>query len=446
MASFTRQLRRFGFTALACAVLASCGGGGSSDSSNNNGGAIGVCSIADEKQRFLNYMRDDYFWYRDIPTTVNLAAYADSYALLEGIRSNQDRFSFLLTEQEYQERFVNAEFIGFGFGTRVENQRVFINYVFDESPAERAGIARGDELVSINGTAVTTLIQQGTYNTALGPNQVGASVTLEWRKPNNDSFSAVVSKERVETNTVLATEVFTVDNKQVGYYVLNSFINRTGADLNSAYDQLVGVDELIIDVRYNGGGLIRYANQAGSQAAGNNVIGNIFTRFIYNDKNSASNVTELFQLYDGVRQLNLQRVYVLTTAASCSSSELIINSLEPFVDVVVIGGRTCGKPVGQSPRQICDKRTFVVNFETVNANGDGRYFDGIPADCQVADVLVGDWGVSNDPLLVATRNHITTGSCQAVGTQHDDISARVLQSDAKPQRVPTVLDQWQREF
>lgn len=444
MVSIPQQLTRFGITALACAILAGCGGGGDSGNAGG-GGPIGTCSVADEKQRFLDYMRDDYFWYQDIPSTVDLSAYSDSYELLEAIRSDQDRFSFLLTEQEYQDRYVNAEFIGFGFGSRVENQRVFINYVFDQSPAEQAGIRRGDELIAINGTAVTTLIQQGTYNSALGANEVGVSVELEWRKPNDDIVSAVVSKDFVETNTVLASEVFTVDQKQVGYYVLNSFINRTGADLNSAYSQFAGVDELIIDVRYNGGGLIRYANQAATQAAGNNVIGNVFTRYLYNDKNSASNQTELFQLYDGVRQLDLERVYVLTTAASCSSSELIINSLEPFVDVVVIGGRTCGKPVGQSPRAICDKRTFVVNFETVNAESNGRYFDGIAADCQVADVLVGDWGDSNDPLLVATRNHIRTGSCQSVGTQ-DSVTAQQHSNDAALPRRATIVDQWRQEF
>lgn len=445
MSAIPHKLTHFAITALACSVLVSCGGGGSDNAGNGGGGNIIPCSIADEKQRFLDYMRDDYFWYRDIPSNVNIAAYQDTYALLEGIRSSQDRFSFLLTEQEYQDRFVNAEFIGFGFGSRVENQRVFINYVFADSPAETAGIRRGDEILSINGTAVTTLIQQGTYNSALGANEVGVSVELEWRKPGGDTFSSVVSKNYVETNTVLATEVFNVDDKQVGYFVLNSFINRTGADLNSAYNQFDGVDELIIDVRYNGGGLIRYANQAGAQAAGNNVIGNVFTRYIYNDKNSASNQIEYFQLYDGIRQLNLDRVYVLTTAASCSSSELIINSLKPFVDVVVIGGRTCGKPVGQSPRSICDKRTFVVNFETVNADFEGRYFDGIPANCEVADVLVGDWGDSNDPLLVASRNHITSGSCQAVGVENMQREQRSSSDDLLPRRV-SIVEQWRQEF
>ena len=446
MYSIRQKLTRVTVTAMACAALVSCGGGGGSDSGNTGGGGnVVACSVADEKQRFLNYMRDDYFWYRDIPSTVNLAAYADSYALLEAIRSNQDRFSFLLTEQEYQDRYVNAEFIGFGFGSRVENQRVFINYVFANSPAQLAGIRRGDELVSINGTAVTTLIQQGTYTSALGANNVGVTVELGWRKPNGDTFTAVVSKNFVETNTVLATEVLDVNDKQVGYFVLNSFINRTGADLNSAYNQFAGVDELIIDVRYNGGGLIRYANQAASQAAGNNVIGNVFTRYIYNDKNTSSNQIEYFQLYEGIRQLNLERVYVLTTAASCSSSELIINALEPFVDVVVIGGRTCGKPVGQSPRSICDKRTFVVNFETVNADFEGRYFNGIPADCEVADVLVGDWGDVNDPLLVATRNHIATGNCQAIGAQATQTQQRQTSDTDLPQRA-TIVEQWRNEF
>ncbi len=446
MYSIRQKLTRVTVTAMACAALVSCGGGGGSDSGNTGGGGnVVACSVADEKQRFLNYMRDDYFWYRDIPSTVNLAAYADSYALLEAIRSNQDRFSFLLTEQEYQDRYVNAEFIGFGFGSRVENQRVFINYVFANSPAQLAGIRRGDELVSINGTAVTTLIQQGTYTSALGANNVGVTVELGWRKPNGDTFTAVVSKNFVETNTVLATEVLDMNDKQVGYFVLNSFINRTGADLNSAYNQFAGVDELIIDVRYNGGGLIRYANQAASQAAGNNVIGNVFTRYIYNDKNTSSNQIEYFQLYEGIRQLNLERVYVLTTAASCSSSELIINALEPFVDVVVIGGRTCGKPVGQSPRSICDKRTFVVNFETVNADFEGRYFNGIPADCEVADVLVGDWGDVNDPLLVATRNHIATGSCQAIGAQATQTQQRQTSDTDLPQRA-TIVEQWRNEF
>ncbi|HET8816908.1 MAG TPA: S41 family peptidase [Pseudidiomarina sp.] len=431
---------------IAAFLVASCGGGSSSNSNSGGGsGDIGAqCSVSDQKQRFLNYMRNDYFWVQDIPSNVDLANYDDMYEVLEGIRSSEDRFSFILTEQEYQDRYVNAQYAGFGFSARiVNNSRVFINYIFDDSPAAIAGISRADEITAIDGVSVSTLLANGTYNDALGEPEVGVARQLSWRKPNGDEFTDILTKIEVETNTVLASDVLTVDNRQVGYYVLNSFINRTGNDLNSAYNQFIGVDELIIDVRYNGGGLTRYANQAGAQAAGNNVIGETFVRYLFNNLNQNQNNTELFQLYDGVRQLDLDRVYVLTTAASCSSSELIINSLKPFVDVVVIGSRTCGKPVGQIPEQICDKRTFVVNFETVNANNEGRYFDGLPVNCAATDTLVGDWGDPQDPLLATASFHITNGTCPAnLATDQQ----AVAQQQALEQRGPRIIDQWRQEF
>ncbi|RUO75539.1 S41 family peptidase [Pseudidiomarina taiwanensis] len=425
-------------------ALTGCGGGGSSGSSSGGTPPIQQCSISDQKTRFLSYMRDDYFWVQDLPSTVNLDNYADMYQLLEGIRSSQDRFSFILTEQEYQDRYVNASYAGFGFSARVtSSNQVFVNYVFADSPADLAGIQRADELVAIDGVAVTTLVQSGLYSDALGPGDVGVARQLTWRKPSGQQFTDVLTKEDVETNTVLAHDVLSIDSKQVGYFVLNSFINRTGQDLNSAYDTFNGVDELIIDVRYNGGGLTRFANQAASQAAGDNVLGRVFTNYVFNQNNQNNNFTEFFQLYEGVRQLDLNRVYVLTTGASCSSSELIINALKPFVDVVVIGSPTCGKPVGQIPELICDKRTFVVNFETVNANGEGGYFDGLPVNCSASDTLVGDWGDPNDPLLATAAQHITNGACPVAIAPEQMLTET---AESTWQRGPRLIDQWRTEY
>lgn len=200
------------------------------------------------------------------------------------------------------------------------------------------------------------------------------------------------------------------------------------------------VDDLVIDVRYNGGGLIRYANQAATQAVSNNVIGQPFVSLRFNDKNSDNNYTALFELIEGVQQLDLNRVFVLTTASSCSSSELIINGLKPFIDVVVIGQATCGKPVGQSPDPFCDKRSFVINFETVNADGEGRYFDGIPADCAASDVLVGDWGASGDPLLDEAKYYIANNSCSAAGPAMAQSVVRKTSESTHP-----LLEQWASE-
>src|SRR5690606_14565545 len=113
--------------------------------------------------------------------------------------------------------------------------------------------------------------------------------------------------------------------------------------------------------------------------------------------------------------LNLDRVMVLTTASSCSSSELVINSLAPFIEVVQIGAPTCGKPVGQQPALLGDYVLFAINFQTVNSLDQGDYFDGLSPHCAVADMIKGDWGVASDPLYAEAINFIANGSCSTVG-------------------------------
>lgn len=427
-----------------CLALAGCG----SDSGETIPPIVDQCSARGQVENFYEYMQENYLWNEDMPTNVNPNNYNNIYDLLEALVVPEDRYSFILTEEEYQSRFVDAEYAGFGFSSRLTvDDRVFINYVYANSPAEVAGMKRSDELTHINGESVQTLIQQNRYQEALGDAETGVSVELTWQDIDGLSYTDVLTKEIVETNTVLATERFLIDGKDVGYFVLNSFINRTGDDLNSAYDQLVGVDELVIDLRYNGGGLTRYANQAATQVAGDTVIGEVFTKYLFNANNTDSNFIEQFQLYDGIEQLNLNRVYVLTTGASCSSSELIINSLDPFVDVIVVGQPTCGKPVGQIPELLCDKRAFVVNFETVNAIDEGRYYDGLAPNCSAEDVLVGDWGDENDPMLQAAAYHMTFGQCQpsAIISNKDlvnSLTERQLAGNQRPAKLP---DLWRQE-
>lgn len=439
--------QKFVLSSLAsCFILAGCG----SDSSEEFTPIVDQCSNAGQVSRFYDYMQDDYLWNEDLPTNVNLANYSNVYELLEDLVIPEDRYSFILTEEEYQSRFVDAEYAGLGFSSRITtDNRVFINYVYAESPAEVAGIKRSDEITHINGVSVQTLLEQNRYEEELGARDVGVSVEITWREQAGTSFTDVLTKDIVETNTVLAVDRFLVDGKDVGYYVLNSFINRTGDDLNSAYDQFAGVDELIIDVRYNGGGLTRFANQAATQSAGDNVIGEVFTKYLFNANNSDSNFIEQFQLYEGIEQLNLSRVYVLTTRASCSSSELIINALDPHVEVVVIGGPTCGKPVGQIPELLCDKRAFVVNFETVNALDEGRYFDGLAPNCAASDVLVGDWGSADDPMLQAAAYHMTFGQCEPVSTKSADSVQRSQSATTNAVRLEsrplTLPELWRQE-
>lgn len=426
-------------------LLAGCGG---SDTDNSPPPIYDQCSLNNELNGFYDYMQDAYLWNDLMPTNVNPQNYSSVYALLDALVIPEDRYSFILTEQEYQSRFVAAEYVGFGFASRITtDNRVFINYVYADSPADIAGMTRSDELTHIGGESVQVLLAQNRYEEALGAAQAGVSVELTWRDMAGNNHTDILTKTTVETNTVLAATRLNMGEKEVGYFVLNSFINRTGADLNSAYNQFDGVDELIIDVRYNGGGLTRYANQTASQAAGNNVIGKVFAKYLFNSNNASANFIENFQLYDGIRQLNLDRVYVLTTAASCSSSELIINSLDPHVEVIVIGQPTCGKPVGQIPERLCDKRTFVVNFETVNALNEGRYFNGLAPNCYADDVLVGDWGDVNDPMLITAAYHMQQGNCPVAVEVYQDVAADATQAPAVIAPAPAMKlpDLWRQE-
>lgn len=435
------RAKRFFLTALSAGLLAACG----SDSvltgdSPNLGNA--QCSAVGQNQQLLNFMQNRYLWVDDMPTNVNPASHSTIYQMLDALRVPQDIFSFILTEQEYQDRYIDAVFFGFGFGRRDRTDLgvIQITYVYEDSPIARAGVRRGDEITAVNGVSMATWFDrisrgQATWVDVFGPNEAGVERTIEWRRPDGYEFSATIAKTQVETNTIMATERFQVGDKEVGYYVFDSFINRSEQDLNDAYDQLIGVDELVIDLRYNGGGLVRVANQLSSQAAWEHVEGEIFLTYQYNRNFNDDDF--YFDLGPGIERLNLDRVYVLTTGASCSSSELVINSLKPFVDVVTVGQPTCGKPVGQQPGPICDKIVFAITFQTVNADGEGDYFDGLPATCAANDVIVGDWGDPADPLLAEARYHILNGQCSSV-------SSEVVSAEQVPSEVRRdIPEQWQ---
>ncbi len=396
------------------ATLSACGG---SDDSN-----YATCSVEDQNQRFFNYMKEDYFWADQLQDSIDPEAFDSIDALLEELRVPEDRYSYILTEEEYEQLYVNATYFGFGFSMeQISDTRVKIRFVYNGSPADTAGIERADELIAIDDVPVAELIAAGEFDDALGPNEEGLSRKLTWKKTDGTEQTDVLSKVEVETNTVMGAQTTALDNGDTaGYFTLDSFINRTGSDLNEAFDLFAneGVEHLIIDVRYNGGGLIRYANQTSSQAAGNNVLGETFLTYRFNEQNSDKNETLPFRLVDGTQQLDLDTVYVLTTGSSCSSSEIIINSLKPYVNVVTIGENTCGKPVGQQPNfeVLCNKVTFAINFETVNAEGEGQYYDGLAPTCEVEDQIIADWGSEQDPLTGAAYNYIETGSCPATAS------------------------------
>ena len=404
-------------------VLSGCGGGSGSDGSTSVPvvDTPGECSVASQNESLFNYLQDQYYWYQDLPSSINPGSYGSVWDLLEDVQVPQDRFSFIMTEADYQAQFTNANFVGFGFSWRLatDSKSLQVRYVYDNGDAHGAGLARGDKITAVDGVAVETLAAQvssgaTTWGNVFGASTEGLTTNFAWQKPDGSVVEQVLAKQVVDTNTVLKSQVLeTVDDKKVGYVVFNRFIARGVEDLNQAFNEFVGasVDELILDLRYNGGGLVSLANQLSTQIAGDKVDGEVFVTLQYNDKHPEQDVTSLFSLGSGIGQLNLDRVVVLTTGASCSASEMVINALSPFVEVVTVGSTTCGKPVGMNPVQICDNIIFAINFETTNALGVGGYFDGLPVTCDAEDLIVGDWGSIEDPLLREGLYYLNNNQC-----------------------------------
>ena len=424
------KYRRLLSISMTIGMLSGCilDSGGNNDTQvvdDNNNVQYGQCSAVDANNQLFEYLQSEYFWYQDLPTDFSPESHDSIIEAMSSIRGSidKDRFSFAMTSAEYDD-YQASIFFGYGFGHMATEDKdgLRIRYVFDEGSAAQNGLRRGDIIREVDGVSMIDILKDVDdgkiqLGDVFGPNEDGYNLDVKFEKPNGTLETAQFSKARITANTVMASQVttheFSNESKNVGYLVFNSFDERSASELNTSFDQFAvqGVNELILDLRYNRGGLIRIAQQLTTQVAGSNVEGRTFVNYVHNDKLSKQNRTVEFSLGEGINQLNLDRVVVLTTGQTCSASEMVINALTPFVDVVTIGNMTCGKPVGMYPQPICDHVVFAINFQTQNAAGFGEYFDGLPVDCPVDEEVVGDWGVSGDALYKEGLYYLEHGKC-----------------------------------
>ena len=174
-----------------------------------------------------------------------------------------------------------------------------------------------------------------------------------------------------------------------------------------------GATELVLDLRYNGGGLVDVAVHLASLIGGARISGQVMINWTHNDKVGPilNKVTRFNETPE--QTLNLQRLVVITTRSSASASELIINSLRPYMPVTVIGDTTYGKPVGQYGFNFCEKVLVPVAFSLKNANNEGDFFDGIPADCAAPDDITHQLGDPAEASYAEALTFIRTGACSA---------------------------------
>jgi C-terminal processing protease CtpA/Prc len=284
--------------------------------------------------------------------------------------------------------------------------------VFPDSPALEAGLSRGDRIVEIGGRTVESLVASGEIDSAFGPPDIGVETNIAFNRAGARRDAHMV-KRLVTIPTVSLTKIYNIGGRRIGYIFFRNFVQPSYEALDAAFAELAtaGVDDLVLDLRYNGGGLVSVAQHLASYIGGKRTDGLVFAEYFHNDRNTFRNHVIRFE--PKPQPLTLDRLIVVTTGGSASASELVINALRPFIPVVVIGSRTYGKPVGQYGIEFCDKLLALVSFALRNADGQGDFFDGFPPDCAApddADHQLGDpaEGSLKEALTFATTNACST--------------------------------------
>lgn len=356
------------------------------------------CTTLEQNTFVRDVLADLYLWNGSLPR-LDPAAFESPEALLAAARSREldSRFSYITARAESDAYFTSSRYVGLGFSTLARGTDLVISQVYPGSPAADGGLMRGDRIVSANGRSPADFPAVGAVRLVIGRGDDTVHVTLE-RRP-------------VVIPTVSNTSVLDVDGRRVGYVFVRNFVQPTATALDEAFATLRAADvsELVLDLRYNAGGLVPAARHLAGLAGGTLVNGQVFARYSHNGRNAFRDLTLRFRTPN--RALRLTRLFVITTRATASASELVINALRPFMRVIVIGERTSGKPVGQYLVPFCDRVLAPVAFVLRNADGRADYFDGIEPDCQADDDLRSPIGSPHERSLQVALAVVRTGNC-----------------------------------
>ncbi len=373
------------------------------------------CSTLGQVSYVRDTLREYYYWYRELPDP-SPALFASPEAYLEAVRYRplDSSFSYITAQQAAQAYYGDSQYVGFGLSVQqLSEDDLRVSQVFPETPAAEAGLERGARILSVNGRSVGDWARSGQAGAIFGPADIGYTVDLVYRAADGRELTARMVKRLVTIPTVSHTRVYELEGHAVGYVGFRNFVEPSFAALRAAFGELraAAVDELVLDLRYNGGGMVSVAQFLSELIGGSGTQGQLFCRFQHNDKNSFRDQDFVFA--DQVLALDLKRLTVITTRASASASELVINSLRPFLEVRVVGDTTFGKPVGQYGFTFCGQVLYPVAFSVRNARGEGDYFGGIPADCTAADDLGHQLGDPAEASLAEALHVAVRGACSS---------------------------------
>ncbi|MGE0865600.1 MAG: S41 family peptidase [Vicinamibacterales bacterium] len=372
------------------------------------------CSTTSQNLWVRDQLSSFYYWYQFMPGGVNPTSFNSPEAYLEAVRYRpiDSSYSFITSAASSNSLYNDSQSISLGIVYRLTATEMVVLQVYPNSPASEAGFVRGDRITHLGGQSISAHNAAGTLGVALGPATVGASVTIGLVKATGETAEVTVAKRLIDIPSVSLTQVLDVDGRRVAYINFKAFVRPSVAALNEAFLAIraAGATELVLDLRYNGGGLVDVAAHLAGLIGGARTEGQVLFDYVHNDRiGPLYNKTTRFE--NPPEALGLQRLVVITTRSSASASELIINALRPFIPVVVVGDTTYGKPVGQYGLTFCEKVLYPVAFTIRNANNEGDYFDGIAPTCAATDDVSRPLGDVEEASLAEALTYIRTGSC-----------------------------------
>lgn len=500
----THSIKLLMASALSCTILAACGGGGGSSStppavvtpppppvSNDPTYTPGTFAAASsfkdqcenpragradtagstliEKFWLRSWTNETYLWYDEVPDLDpnDTADRVDYFDLLKTSRTTAsgapvDQFHFSQDTEEFEDRQSGEATAGFGARFAILQgappRDIRVSYTQSNGPAgEAGGFRRGDKILVIDGIdAVNGGATQADLDIiidGLFPPVAGTEVNFRVLGTDGVERDVTLTSADVVEQPVTTTSVIDVDDDtKVGYIHFTTFSpfssEKAIVDAMTEMED-ADVDDLVLDLRYNGGGLLAVAAQTGFMIAGDDASdGRTFDRLTFNDKNPTINpVTgraltptpfigesigfdpELLQEGIDLPELDLERIFILSTSGTCSASEAVINGLRGIdVEVILVGSQTCGKPYGFYPTDNCGETYFTVQFRGSNDKGFGDYADGfLPNDaaagfgvevpgCTIPDEFEGELGDADEPFLAAALQFAADGTCPSTTT------------------------------
>lgn len=401
-------------------------------------------TVSDEKNWVRAWIHETYLWFDEIPTSVRSANFATPQAFFDALRTPavtasgkpKDRFHFSYDTAAWRALSQGGVEAGYGMEMAILQalppRDARVAYTEPGSPATAAGIRRGWRLLEVNGVDVVNSPAVDALNAALYPSAAGQTHRFKLQAQDGSVRELEMVSAEVARNPVQNVRTLDTPTGKVGYLLFNDHLAKAEAPLVAAIARLKdeGVQDLVIDVRYNGGGLLAIASQLAYMVAGSAATaGATFERLQFNRKNpfglsEEEAITPFYPVSLGfseprgraLPQLGLRRVTVLTGGGTCSASESIINGLRGVdVQVTVVGDTTCGKPYGYLPTDNCGTTYFAVQFSGVNHKGFGDYADGLAPTCQVPDDFSRELGDPAERRLAAALSHRETGFCPPAG-------------------------------